>query len=605
MKTKPTPTYKIAGIIWGVSVVVFGVLIAIKTNLFKIPLKELDFASDRNFILAVSFTVLLSIFSFASAILDIMNYIFDQSGLYNSNPGIRARLGNSVIFFLFILLFPLFLAFIIFNPLTFFVQVYKRRRQAFNTFAIETFLGKTIQILLVLGLLLPLWIGGYFAIGAFTYQTVKHRIGYYEDAIPIAGTGSMYPTFPKGKEVSPILQRKEIVAKPSMMPYPNGIVILGKRYFNTELGRFDIVDFENEKTFTILGSEPGEYSGFAKRIIGLPNDTVEIRGGLVYVNDEPLKEPYTAQARSTFGGTFIPDCQKITVPKGKLLVLGDNRKGSLDSRYELEFISYSDVNHYIPYDRQIGVLDTHWRDTTNDLSDSAKITLNRETYLTFLNEKRKEEKLPPLKYQPKLQLSAEKRAAAILKYNDFSYEAEKSGYTMEKAMRDAGYSNIVYGEAPLQGFYEADELIENEFEFPNLRKFLLNKDYQEIGIAEVEGQINGCPTQVIVQQVAGYVPPNYKKEDIQSWREGLSKLKEIQTGWRELTTYQDFYAENKVDVDRINELIQLRIDHLGAIVSRMEKNQWLTNQEESYITQEKSLSDEQNQLASRLNEKLQ
>lgn len=493
----------------------------------------------------------------------------------------------------------------IFNPITFLVQIYKKRKEAFAEFEIERFIIKTFQVLLVLIFLLPLWIGSYYTVGAFTYQTVKHRLGYYVDAIPIAGTGSMYPTFPKGHGKSLEEQTQEIVGTSGMQPYPNGIVLFGKRYFDYKIGRFDIVSFSNKKTFEITKRDTGEESGFVKRVIGLPGDTIEIRDGLVNLNDEPLKEVYTAKARSTFGGDFITDCQKTTVPDGKLFVMGDNRKGSLDSRYELEFISYDDIDHVIPFIKQTGVLSEHWRNTEHDLEDSSKLTLDRTQYLTLLNEKRAEEKLPPLKYQAKLQESAKLRANVILKYDDLSFEAKKSGYTMEKAMQDAGYSNIVYGEAPLQGYYEADELIENEFEFPNLKKFLLNKDYQEIGIAEVEGQINGCPTQVIVQQVAGYVPPNYKKEDIQSWKDGLTRLKEIQSGWRELTTYREFYEANKTDVDKINEVIQIRINHLEAIVSRMEKNQWLTSQEEKYITDEKQLSDEQNQLAAKLNEKLQ
>ena len=60
---------------------------------------------------------------------------------------------------------------------------------------------------------------------------------------------------------------------------------------------------------------------------------------------------------------------------------------------------------------------------------------------------------------------------------------------------------------------------ENQFEFPNTKKFLLESDYQEIGIAEVEGMINGCPAQVIVQHFAGYKPPNYSQLVISSWKQ--------------------------------------------------------------------------------------
>lgn len=63
---------------------------------------------------------------------------------------------------------------------------------------------------------------------------------------------------------------------------------------------------------------------FIKRVIGLPGDTVTIRDGRVYVNGEPLEEPYVA-APPRYNGTW-------TVGPGELFVLGDNRNNSSDSQ---------------------------------------------------------------------------------------------------------------------------------------------------------------------------------------------------------------------------------------------------------------------------------
>jgi signal peptidase I len=65
---------------------------------------------------------------------------------------------------------------------------------------------------------------------------------------------------------------------------------------------------------------------FIKRVIGLPGDTVQVKGGHVYVNGKQLEEDYINQA---------PDYEygPVTVPENHYLVFGDNRNNSYDSHY--------------------------------------------------------------------------------------------------------------------------------------------------------------------------------------------------------------------------------------------------------------------------------
>jgi len=72
---------------------------------------------------------------------------------------------------------------------------------------------------------------------------------------------------------------------------------------------------------------------FIKRIIGMPGETVDIKGGLVYIKtatstEEFLwNEPYLENSRKRV------DNMKVTLGSDEYFVLGDNRLSSLDSRY--------------------------------------------------------------------------------------------------------------------------------------------------------------------------------------------------------------------------------------------------------------------------------
>lgn len=94
--------------------------------------------------------------------------------------------------------------------------------------------------------------------------------------------------------------------------------------------KFDYLLSNPERYDIVICHYPNTSDGMyrVKRVIGLPGETVLLRGGKLYINGEEMPQDFEMHSETA-------DFGPLTVPEGSYFVLGDNRGNSKDSRYSM------------------------------------------------------------------------------------------------------------------------------------------------------------------------------------------------------------------------------------------------------------------------------
>jgi signal peptidase I len=109
---------------------------------------------------------------------------------------------------------------------------------------------------------------------------------------------------------------------------------------------------------------------YIKRVIGLPGDRIQMREGMLYINNEQVKREPVApfvDAQGEGHGSPVPqiretlpngvsfytldaqprsagdNTEEFVVPAGHYFMMGDNRDNSLDSRFQVGFVPYENL----------------------------------------------------------------------------------------------------------------------------------------------------------------------------------------------------------------------------------------------------------------------
>ena len=132
-------------------------------------------------------------------------------------------------------------------------------------------------------------------------------------------SGSMQPTLQPGDRVV-----VDMRAYGLRLPFTDVQLLAGQAPQRGDVAIFD---------------SPADGTRLIKRVVAVAGDRVQLHDGYLSINEQPLRE---AVARELFGNKQVqldlqdgggPDINGITIPAGKLLVVGDHRGNSFDGRF--------------------------------------------------------------------------------------------------------------------------------------------------------------------------------------------------------------------------------------------------------------------------------
>ncbi|MDN5249288.1 signal peptidase I [Bartonella sp. TP] len=150
----------------------------------------------------------------------------------------------------------------------------------------------------------------------------------------------------------------------SRFSLPYGLPLLHGRIFGHQPNRGDVVVFSHVDTYD------SQRKDFIKRLIGLPGDRIQVRDGVLYINDKMVsrRKLYAVNDYDVTGHYGPVDCyletlpngisyntldldpqmrgnntQLFTVPAEHYFMMGDNRDDSEDSRFSLHYIAKEEL----------------------------------------------------------------------------------------------------------------------------------------------------------------------------------------------------------------------------------------------------------------------
>lgn len=390
--------------------------------------------------------------------------------------------------------------------------------------------GFLLLLIVIFGLT---WLNGFNEIkDIITYNLFQTGITDKLTRVKVSGT-SMLPTIKDGEEIT--------LSNP-------------KKY---GLKRGDIVSFSNEETNNLF---------YIKRIIGSSGEQISIKNGYYYINGKALEENYTLNQLPTYGNTFLPDCESVSLPEDHYFVSGDNRTVSFDSR-AIGFIHKDDIE---------GVIKTNTPEKFASFPIQANLLQTDvipETFLKKLNEKRVAHQVSEVVTHATLNTLAKSRAEQIKDaFNDWKNRA----IPIDKLLDENEYGYNLAHEFVTFGYLDEQAIVNQIFDSPIERDEFLSSEYTEVGIGIEKREFQECKYPIISIILTWPAVPTYDQEVLDSWAE------EISVNNQSLSNLQTFAGAPKIDQDKLRKLISTiaQMQQIAERIYNKQKNrEWLTQKD--------------------------
>ncbi len=168
------------------------------------------------------------------------------------------------------------------------------------------------------------------------------------------------------------------------------------------------------------------------------------------------------------------------------------------NNFKAKALHFTPLLFYVSLLLLVQIINVYFNTIKKDVLGYAT-SISVEQILELVNQKRKENNLKELTLSQELTIAATQKAADMFT-KDYWAHISPTGVTPWQFIASSGYEYLYAGENLAKNFDKSSEVVEAWMKSPTHRANILKPEYTEIGIAVMNGKLNGEETTLVVQE---------------------------------------------------------------------------------------------------------